>query len=500
MNVDLKAVLKARGRKRALTLRPIVTTKAQANELAALYAPILDIWAKGAAGPILTAYGRSLAEFTGDSPADIEATIESVDESAVRAIIEFRSLFQGWANKVTMWHVRKLSSQLTYATNVDLVTPLGGARGTVEDMLARNVALIRNVSDETRGRIADIVFRGLQNRTPIRDIGKEIDQAVGLGKARSLRIASDQTVKLSAALDELRQRQLGFESFIWRHSGKTHYRPEHKARDGKVFSWESDVAKTDPPGYAPFCGCKALAHMDMDEENAPEPEAPIAPPVRAPVAAIPAPAPVRAPRAPRTPRAPRETVAARTARLNQEARDYVITNGKRDNWEYLSAFDKATGEVIDQYTSKGERFVEFSPAVLRAISDPKRKIVIRHNHPSSTSLSGQDALMMSEFPGMAEMVADGIDGSYYYATRGRKKLTKKAVDAAQTRARDALQQAVNARVVTPADAGKIEAHIRNLALHEGGFIKYDYRFEGGTSEIIERNRSAIERIHRWLKS
>lgn len=266
MPVDLKAILKAQGRKRDLTLRPIITTQKQAKDLARIYAPVLQVWTDGVRERILPAYAQSLATFTGDSPEDIEAEISRTDAGAVQAIFDFRAFFLEWAQALQLWHVDRLASQLTYATNVDLRTQLGGAQGTIEDALARNTALVRNVSDEARGRISDIVFRGLQQRTPIRDVAKEIEKALSLGRARSLRIASDQTVKLSASLDQLRQIELGFDSFVWRHSNKVHYRPEHLARDGKIFSWTSDVARDDPPGYAPFCGCKAMAHMDMSEE------------------------------------------------------------------------------------------------------------------------------------------------------------------------------------------------------------------------------------------
>lgn len=264
--VPLRAILQAQGRKRPLTLRPVTTTKAQARALARIYAPIMQVWADGVRDRILPTYARSLATFTGDSPADLEIEIEAVDEEAVRATFDFRAFFRTWAEQLALWHVDRIGQQLTYATNVDLTTQLGGAQGTIEDLLARNVSLVRDVSDQARGRIADIVFRGLQARTPIRDVARELNDALGLGRARSVRIASDQTVKLSAALDRVRQEQLGFSHFQWQHSGKLHYRPEHKERDGKVFSWESDVALTDPPGQAPFCGCKARAHMEFDDE------------------------------------------------------------------------------------------------------------------------------------------------------------------------------------------------------------------------------------------
>lgn len=263
--VDLRALLKAQGRKRDLTLRPIQTTQAQAKALARIYAPIMQVWSDGARDRILPAYARSLATFTGDSPADIEIEIEAVEEEAVRATFSFRELFRSWSEQLMQWHITRLGSQLSYATNVDVTTQLGGANGTLADALARNTALVRDVSDQARGRIADIVFRGLQQRTPIRDVAREIEHALSLGKRRSLLIASDQTVKLSASLDKLRQEQLGFSSFVWRHGGSAHPRLYHVARDGEVFRWDSEIARTDPPGYAVSCKCKAMGHMDLSE-------------------------------------------------------------------------------------------------------------------------------------------------------------------------------------------------------------------------------------------
>lgn len=261
MAVDLRAILRARGRRAPLTLRPITTTQAQQRALYRLYTPVVDVWVE-ATPRIVDEYARTLATFTGDSPADIEAEISSADGEAVRVVFDFRAFFTQWAEALQLWHVNRIGSQLTYATDIDLTTQLGPATGTIEDYLARNTALIRDVSDQTRGRISDIVFRGVSNRTPTRDVARETAKATGLARDRARRIAIDQTVKLSAALDKLRQEELGFDSFTWHHSQKLHFRPEHKERDGKVFAWDSEVGRNDPPGYQPFCGCRAAAYLD----------------------------------------------------------------------------------------------------------------------------------------------------------------------------------------------------------------------------------------------
>lgn len=273
MKIDLAAQAKAAGVKRkTIELREIVPTKAQENDLAKLYIAVVRVWAQGARDRILPAYRASLEQqmysdgLTRDRAGDVEVEIEAVEGEAVRSIFTFRGLFQAWADAFQRWHMRKIVEMLRYSTNVNLETQFHASdvRETIEDVLSRNVALVRNVSDEARGRISDIVFRGLQARTPARDVAREINVALGLGRDRSLRIASDQLQKLSAALDQERQEQLGMTEFEWRHSGKKHYRPEHRARNGKTFPWASEVGRNDPPGRAPFCGCKAKGILRLD--------------------------------------------------------------------------------------------------------------------------------------------------------------------------------------------------------------------------------------------
>lgn len=263
MAIDLPGILRASGRKRNLTFRVQQTTQAQMRALYRLYTPVLDVWSEGARTRILPEYERSLSQLTTDSPADLEEEIAAIDGEAVRVTFDFRAFFQEWAAALQLWHINRIGQQLTYATGLDLTSQLGPVNGTVEDFLARNTALIRDVSDQTRGRIAEIVFRGLQQRTPIRDVAKEINNAVGLGRRRSLNIASDQTVKLSAALDAQRGRELGASGYEWQHSMKENFRPVHKARDGKYFEFGGEVDRNDPPGFPPFCGCKRRLRFNL---------------------------------------------------------------------------------------------------------------------------------------------------------------------------------------------------------------------------------------------
>lgn len=250
-------------RKNRVILRPITPTQVQARDLYRVFLPVVQAWENGT-DRLMAEYSRAIA-MTSDSIIDLEAIIRFLqDQVAVLIETEVRNGIFRWADNLALWHFRRFVGNLKYATNVDFQTLIGpaGSQMTLEDFLARNAALIRDVSDQTRGKVADIVFRNLQLRTPARDVAKEITEATGLARKRALRIASDQTQKLSASLDRQRQLDVGITKFEWQHSSKVHYRPEHLVRDGKTFDWDSEVARNDPPGFQPFCGCKAKGVLE----------------------------------------------------------------------------------------------------------------------------------------------------------------------------------------------------------------------------------------------
>ena len=264
------------------------------KDLAAIYARVLRAWSSQLRSVILPAYAlavardklrrqwthadgqREIARAFLDAAEPItllddinegESAMRRAGDLLTRVVAELLPSLTEWAVRAEEYHRGQFRSGVFNATTVDLNTMLGpwGARQPIEAIIARNMSLIQNVSESTRQRIADIFFRNYQLRTPLREVAKQISEAVGLERARSLRIASDQTVKLAAALDEERQREVGIDEWIWRHSGKVHFRPEHKARDGKHYKWSTarSVLKGDLPGVLPFCGCKAQAYFKI---------------------------------------------------------------------------------------------------------------------------------------------------------------------------------------------------------------------------------------------
>lgn len=258
---DLARLARVNARK-LIVFRAIFTTRAQAIDLATiLLATVNQIESR--LPRFVEIYTRTLEQkLRHDSVDELGGELDDMDRTLQRLVLEMDPSLRRWAFRTEGWHRGKWKRAVLDAVNVELTTMLSNdVQDTIETWLKRNTALVRNVSDEARGRIADAVFRGYTNRATAREIAKEIRNATDLARKRSIRIAGDQVVKLSSALTAERRRQAGLKLWKWRHSGKPHFRPEHLARDGQIYS--DETAPKDLPGQLPYCGCVEQAVLDL---------------------------------------------------------------------------------------------------------------------------------------------------------------------------------------------------------------------------------------------
>lgn len=286
MRFDLAALTRRtrNPRRKVIELQPISPPATRATDLyRAAYAPVIAAWAE-AVPRIVAEYERSLAairatdSLTTDSAATLEAEIERSATQVGAFLLSVRLRIEGWARLAEAWHRLRWRRNVQAATGVDLATLIGpeDARETLDAVIARNVSLVRDVSDQTRQRIADAVFRGYQARRAPRDVARELAEAVAMGRRRALRVAADQNTKLASALNEERRRQAGIDSWRWVHSRKRHPRPEHEERDGRLYSENAERVGTeyqgsvvrrvpeDKPGELPYCGCTTRAVLILE--------------------------------------------------------------------------------------------------------------------------------------------------------------------------------------------------------------------------------------------
>lgn len=266
-----------------VTLPPVSAPAMLATDLyRSVYAPIIAVWTE-AAKAINAEYARTLAQMVTDSPSDVQRQIDGGAAAANQLTLALTPSLRDWTLRVERYVRQRWTRQVYSATSVDLSTRLSAydASDTLESYLSWNVDLVRDVSEQIKKRIADAVFLGLTQRQPARDVAKAISDAVGMGRARAKRIASDQLNKLSATLADERRLQAGIETWSWVHSGKAHPRKHHQARDGNIYSDDpkqvggqvggkpilTPPPRDDRPGQAPYCGCRSRSVIIWEDDE-----------------------------------------------------------------------------------------------------------------------------------------------------------------------------------------------------------------------------------------
>ena len=126
----------------------------------------------------------------------------------------------------------------------------------IENFVEQNVALIKSVDERYFGEVQEIVFRGARQGRSAKEIAEEIRERSGVSKSRAELIARDQVNKFNGQLSEIRQTETGVRRYRWRTSLDERVRPEHEAREGKVFEWD-DPPADGHPGEAINCRCYA---------------------------------------------------------------------------------------------------------------------------------------------------------------------------------------------------------------------------------------------------
>lgn len=252
-------------RRRSITFRPIMAPAMLASDLyAAGYNPVILAWNE-AIPDLIAEYERSLSALTTDGAAEIGAVLTRVESDIAIVLLSIRARLQRWASHAERIHRTRWASAVKAATGVEIGDMIGpvAVRETIGAAIERNVGLVRSVSEQARTRIGEAVFRGLTQRRPAREVAKEIRESVAMSRRRALNIASDQTVKITAALNRERRHEAGIDTWEWMSSHKVNYRPEHLARDGKRYS--DDDPPEDMPGELPFCGCTSRAVLSLDD-------------------------------------------------------------------------------------------------------------------------------------------------------------------------------------------------------------------------------------------
>ena len=160
--------------------------------------------------------------------------------------------------RVKLWHTERFRKQMRryFGVRVDLL------RDTPLDLQARvreNVSLVRTIPerfhDSLEKRIAGIQADAPFDRQRLNTMLRREYKSSGYNLRRLTR---DQTSKLTGALNEARQTEVGVARYQWQTSEDERVRPTHQDNNGQVFAWASPPPETGHPGTDVQCRCVAL--------------------------------------------------------------------------------------------------------------------------------------------------------------------------------------------------------------------------------------------------
>lgn len=270
MAYDLVEIVRRTGkRRRSVSAKPVVPTQTREEALASIYLEVVRGWQKAIREQILPAYERAVAALTrDDEPVSmgLSALLQTVANAMGQVVTSLRPRTLRWLNEFGGWHTNRFGQTIEAASGVDtrmFMSPTEIAQA-IDIALERNVSLIKDLNEQTQNRVAQQIWAGVSQQMPRDQMAKQLAPIIDGGRKRAKRIAVDQTTKISADLDKIRQQEAGLDEFKWRHSRKLHPRVFHKERDGKIFRWDK-LPPDGKPGTLPFCGCKAEPYLNLDD-------------------------------------------------------------------------------------------------------------------------------------------------------------------------------------------------------------------------------------------
>jgi SPP1 gp7 family putative phage head morphogenesis protein len=200
-------------------------------------------------------------------PADVDRLIERA-AARIDIALPARRIAAGAVKNSAKTTDARMARAIESALGVDIAPLLdeGALAGAMQRALVANVGLITTIPSrhfaQLRARILETFARGARWET----LAEEIRRQTGVTQDRANLIARDQTSKMSAALNEARQTDLGIEEYIWADAGDRRVRPEHHALNGTRQKWAAPPLVEGEhvhPGEAINCRCRSLPVINL---------------------------------------------------------------------------------------------------------------------------------------------------------------------------------------------------------------------------------------------
>jgi len=125
----------------------------------------------------------------------------------------------------------------------------------MQQLLAEQVTLIQSIPLEAAQRVHRLTLEGLEDSTRFTEIAKEIQRTEEVTTSRAVLIARTETARTATTLTQARAESIGADSYIWRTSGDSTVRSDHKKLNGKIFQWNNPPVADERSGERAHPGC-----------------------------------------------------------------------------------------------------------------------------------------------------------------------------------------------------------------------------------------------------
>lgn len=162
-----------------------------------------------------------------------------------------------------------LRRQIRSMISLDAFPQAGTAeRVQADTYLRQNVKLIESLTGRYVSQVEDMVRRGVQEGDRAQVIEDKVLSRWDVTRSRAKLIARDQVAKLRGNLTRIRQTSLGIDKYRWRTSRDERVRETHRAKEGKVYSWDKPPSDTGHPGQDYQCRCTAEPVIEKEKKLA----------------------------------------------------------------------------------------------------------------------------------------------------------------------------------------------------------------------------------------
>lgn len=176
-----------------------------------------------------------------------------------------RAILQRIGTTVSTFNRKEFHAVMRSVYRVDVITGDPVLTAVLEQFEAQNIALVKSIPQQSLSRMEGMITEAVRRGQTVQALKGRIKEEFGVADRRAALIARDQIGKLNGQLTYERQKAVGVESYRWRGVLDARERPEHVAREGKVFQWDSPP-DDGHPGEPINCRCIAEPVLPSWEE------------------------------------------------------------------------------------------------------------------------------------------------------------------------------------------------------------------------------------------